>query len=96
MSRELLVKAIDAEKSLQAHDRQIEETNERKNALEGYVYDMRNKMYSTLSDFIPEEAKEKFGKELDAMEDWLYDEGEDAERSVYIAKLDELKKVGFA
>lgn len=31
---------------------------------------------------------------LQAMEDWLYDEGEDVAKSVYSAKLDELKKVG--
>jgi hypothetical protein len=28
------------------------------------------------------------------MEDWLYDEGEDCAKSVYVAKLEELKKVG--
>ena len=29
-----------------------------------------------------------------AMEDWLYEEGEDTTKSVYIAKLEELKKTG--
>jgi hypothetical protein len=29
-----------------------------------------------------------------AVEDWLYDEGEDVTKSVYIAKLEELKKTG--
>lgn len=28
------------------------------------------------------------------VEDWLYDEGEDCTKSVYIAKLEELKKFG--
>lgn len=28
------------------------------------------------------------------MEDWLYEEGEDTTKSVYIAKLEELKKTG--
>lgn len=31
---------------------------------------------------------------LQDAEDWLYDEGEDCTKSVYIAKLDELKKLG--
>jgi hypothetical protein len=32
--------------------------------------------------------------QLTATEDWLYDEGEDCAKSVYVAKLDELKKAG--
>ena len=31
---------------------------------------------------------------LDATEDWLYDEGEDQSRGVYVAKLTDLKKIG--
>lgn len=31
-----------------------EETNERKNALEAYVYDLRNKLYDTLAPFVRE------------------------------------------
>lgn len=29
------------------------------------------------------------------MEDWLYEDGEDETKGVYIAKLEELKKVAF-
>lgn len=82
------------EKQLKDQDRHIEATNEAKNALEGYVYDMRNKLYGPLSDFIAEDAKPGFSSQLDKMEDWLYDEGEDVSREVYLEKLSELKKIG--
>ena len=36
----------------------------------------------------------EYGNVAQAVEDWLYDEGEDVTKSVYIAKLDELKKTG--
>ena len=35
--------------------------------------------------------KESFLKQLIATEDWLYEEGEDETKSVYVKKLDELK-----
>ena len=33
-------------------------------------------------------------RELSATEDWLYDEGEDQPKKVYVKRLDELKKTG--
>ena len=36
----------------------------------------------------------KFLEQLSSTEDWLYDEGEDQSKKVYVARLDELKKVG--
>lgn len=93
LPHEVLAAAVALEKNLQAKDRAVEETNERKNALESYVYDMRNKLYDSYSEFITEESKAGFLKALDEIEEWLYDQGEDAERGVYVAKLAKLKQV---
>jgi hypothetical protein len=38
--------------------------------------------------------REALSAQLSSMEDWLYDEGEDETKSVYIAKLAELKAKG--
>ena len=47
-----------------------------------------------------EETKDKknwpFAAKLQETEDWLYEDGEDETKGVYIAKLEELKKVGKA
>lgn len=72
---------------------QIEATNVAKNGLEAYVYSMRNRLHADLADFISDAARSEFSSALDKMEDWLYDEGEDVERQVYLEKLSELKKV---
>lgn len=39
------------------------------------------------------EYKEGFIAKLQEVEDWLYEDGEDETKGVYIAKLEELKKV---
>lgn len=94
LSQKQLELYFEREGQLQAADRLQEETNERKNALEAYVYSIRNRMYDSLAPYIKESDKEKLSATLQAMEDWLYEEGEDTTKSVYIAKLEELKKTG--
>ena len=37
--------------------------------------------------------RDAFSAKLQEVEDWLYEDGEDETKSVYIAKLEELKKV---
>lgn len=40
-----------------------------------------------------EAEKDAFIARLQDIEDWIYDEGEDETKGVYVAKLDELKTV---
>ena len=40
-----LEKAVEKEYEMALQDRVMEETKEKKNAVEAYVYDMRNKVY---------------------------------------------------
>ena len=83
-----------AEGEMQATDRLVIDTADRRNALEEYVYDTRSKLEMAWSEFMPDAARAEFLKELNAMEDWLYNEGEDATKSLYVEKLTGLKKVG--
>ncbi|XP_062179746.1 heat shock 70 kDa protein 15-like [Phragmites australis] len=89
-----LEKAVEKEYEMALQDRVMEETKEKKNAVEAYVYDMRNKLYDKYSDFVTPEDKEGLTAKLQEVEDWLYEDGEDETKGVYIAKLEELKKVG--
>lgn len=59
---------------MQASDRLQEETSERKNALEAYMYDLRNKMYDALAPFIKDADRDGLSARLNELEDWLYDE----------------------
>jgi hypothetical protein len=49
-------------------------------------------LYEKLSEYVTEQEKEELTGKLQATEDWLYEEGEDEIKSVYVAKLAELKK----
>lgn len=44
-------------------------------------------------EFVTPSEKEEFMAKLQEVEDWLYEDGEDETKGVYIAKLEELKKV---
>ncbi|KAF0916094.1 hypothetical protein E2562_000703 [Oryza meyeriana var. granulata] len=89
-----LEKAVEKEFEMALQDRVMEETKDKKNAVESYVYDMRNKLYDKYNDFVTAEDKEAFIAKLQEVEDWLYEDGEDETKGVYVAKLEELKKVG--
>lgn len=81
-----------------ATDLAIRKTAEARNTLEAYVLEMRNRVQdeNDLLKFFPEEVRNKFVSDMDAMEDWLYDEGEDAQLSEYKRRKTELETVGNA
>lgn len=85
------------EGQMHASDKLVLETEERKNALEEYVYDVRDKLEGAWKKFAAKEEDEQLRKlALDA-EDWLYsEEGEEATKSAYVEKLDSLKAIGDA
>jgi len=84
---------FEKECQLQAADNLQEETNVKKNALEAYIYSLRNKMHESLAPYIKESDKDVLASTLQEVEGWLYDEGEDSTKSVYMSKLEELKKI---
>ncbi|KAJ4718159.1 putative Heat shock 70 kDa protein [Melia azedarach] len=87
-------KAVEKEFEMALQDRVMEETKDRKNAVEAYVYDMRNKLCDKYQEFVTDSEREQFTARLQEVEDWLYEDGEDETKGVYIAKLEELKKQG--
>ncbi|KAG2185006.1 hypothetical protein INT43_000919 [Umbelopsis isabellina] len=95
LSRPVLEEFREKESAMHSTDKLVHDTEEKKNALEEYVYEMRGKLEGgAFSDYIDPSIKDKYISELNTVEDWLYDEGEDATKSVYVSKLDELKKTG--
>lgn len=82
------------ELQMQSADAREKAKADAKNSLEEYVYEMRDKVSEQYADFITPAAAEDFRSVLSTTEDWLYDEGEDAERDVYEKRLSELKAIG--
>uniref|UniRef100_A0A673X868 Heat shock protein family A (Hsp70) member 4 n=1 Tax=Salmo trutta TaxID=8032 RepID=A0A673X868_SALTR len=75
-------------------DKLEKERNDAKNNVEEYVYEMRDKLHGVLEKFVSESDRDTFALRLEDTENWLYDDGEDQQKQVYIDKLAELKKLG--
>jgi len=82
------------EAKMVASDRLAIETAEKKNAVESYIYDMRNKISGPLASFATEQTIATFNSMLEEAENWLYGEGEDVTKSVYVSKLNQLMAIG--
>mmetsp|Transcript_28230 Transcript_28230/g.68671 ORF Transcript_28230/g.68671 Transcript_28230/m.68671 type:complete len:827 (-) Transcript_28230:149-2629(-) len=82
------------EASMNNTDLVVAETAALRNDLEQYCLDMRSKVRDELKQYIAADAAAKFLEELQQMEDWIYDEGYDAQKSTIMSKLDKLKATG--
>lgn len=85
--------AAEKEGSMFMEDKLVADTEDKKNELESYIYELRSKIDDQYAEFASEEEKSKLKEKLDQSEDWLYDEGEDATRGIYVAKMDEIRFV---
>lgn len=88
-------KDLYAEKEAQmfAEDKLVADTEDKKNELETYIYDLRAKIDDQYAEFASEQEKTTLKDKLEKSEDWLYDEGEDATKAAYVAKMDEIRFV---
>lgn len=77
-------------------DRQEKERADARNALEEYVYELRGKLSSEeeLATFVTDNDRSSLINQLDSMENWLYEDGEDCNRQTYCDKLIQLKTQG--
>lgn len=83
---------VECEMALQ--QKVVAETNDAKNAVEAYIYSLRNRLHDSLAPYATDDKKSQISLVLEDAENWLYEEGEDAAKSVYVAKLGELRKLG--
>ena len=65
-----------------------------KNSVEEYIYDIRGRLCDELADFMEEEERSAYTLQLEDTENWLYEEGEDADRPAYQLRLSDLKGRG--
>ena len=91
----LLEKYKEQEAQMHAADKLVMDTENCKNSLEEYVYDMRSKLEDRYAPYVQPHEKDKLLAALAEAETWLYsDEGEDAQKSAYVDRLDALKALG--
>lgn len=75
-----------------SQDKMEKERIDARNGLEEYLYDLRGKLSGgSLTSFVAENECTSILRQLDDLENWLYEEGEDCNRQVYVDKLNVLK-----
>jgi heat shock protein 4 len=79
------------ENAMTMEDKLVADTDEKKNELESYIYELRDKVETTYAEFSSEEEKEKLRSKLTEAEDWLYEEGEDTTKAIYVSKMEEIR-----
>ncbi|XP_007908876.1 heat shock 70 kDa protein 4L isoform X2 [Callorhinchus milii] len=94
LGQDLLNNFVENEGKMIMQDKLEKERNDAKNAVEEYVYEIRDKLCGIYEKFISEEDKSKFSLLLEDTENWLYEDGEDQPKQVYLDKLEELKRLG--
>jgi len=94
MSSERLQEMATEEINLARQDKNEADRLTAKNSVEEYIYEIRGKLCDELEDFMVEEDRNKFTLELEDAENWLYEDGEYAEKPVYTEKLSALKSKG--
>ncbi|KAK2721836.1 hypothetical protein QYM36_003971 [Artemia franciscana] len=79
-----------------AGDRQERERQDSKNSLEEYIYDARNRASdeTDLEPYLKPNDRQRLLSKLEEMENWLYEDGEDCQKSVYVQKIEDLRKLG--
>lgn len=85
---------FEKENALVVADKLVADTEDRKNALEEYIYELRGKLEDQYKDFASDDEKARLSEMLMKAEDWLYDDGYDSTKAKYIAKYEELAAIG--
>jgi molecular chaperone DnaK (HSP70) len=93
LNRITLDSYIAKEFDMAAIDRREQDRQAAKNDVEECVYGTREKLYSQYDSFATDQEKEAISAILTKTEDWLYEEGENETKQVYINKKAELTKL---
>ncbi|KAM6978034.1 heat shock 70 kDa protein 4b [Aplochiton taeniatus] len=94
LAEDMLNLFVENEGKMIMQDKLEKERNDAKNYVEEYVYEMRDKLHGTLEKFVGEADRDALSLKLEDTENWLYEDGEDQQKQVYIDKLAELKLLG--
>ncbi|MGH0149811.1 UNVERIFIED_CONTAM: hypothetical protein FKN15_016085 [Acipenser sinensis] len=94
LSNDTLNLFVENEGKMIMQDKLEKERNDAKNNVEEYVYEMRDKLSGLLEKFVGDDDRDLLSLKLEDTENWLYEDGEDQPKQVYIDKLAELKKLG--
>lgn len=85
--------ALELEKNMAYEDKLIEETADKRNELESFIYTMRDKIDGVLKTYATREEADELKSKMSAAEDWLYNEGFEATKQEYGRQLEQLTAI---
>ncbi|TKS65693.1 Heat shock 70 kDa protein 4L Heat shock 70-related protein APG-1 [Collichthys lucidus] len=94
LDSDVLNNFVEYERQMIIQDKLVKELNDAKNAVEEYVYDLRDKLCGIYEKYITEDDSHRLTLMLEDTENWLYEDGEDQPKHIYEEKLDALKRLG--
>ncbi|XP_016328228.1 heat shock 70 kDa protein 4b isoform X2 [Sinocyclocheilus anshuiensis] len=94
LANDMLNLFVESEGKMIMQDKLEKERNDAKNYVEEYVYEMRDKLHGIFEKFVNESDRDALSLKLEDTEVWLYEDGEDQPKQVYIDKLVDLKSLG--
>lgn len=94
LSRDQVREAQELEAHMFYEDRMIQETADKRNELEAYVYAMRDRLDGNLKEFSSADERNNLKSLMTAAEDWLYNEGFESTKGEYTRKIEELRAIG--
>lgn len=94
LPKDILKKYTEEEKRMYAQDCDIRETQDKRNELETYLYDMRDKIDVSLAGFCAVEEKYKLKDLIEKHSKWIdSDEGFGSNKNEFIKRIKELHKI---
>uniref|UniRef100_A0A672IK41 Heat shock 70 kDa protein 4L-like n=1 Tax=Salarias fasciatus TaxID=181472 RepID=A0A672IK41_SALFA len=95
LDSEVLTGFVEYERQMIIQDKLVKELNDAKNAVEEYVYDLRDKLCGMYEKYVTQDVSDgRLSLMLEDTENWLYEDGEDQPKQVYEEKLDALRRLG--
>ncbi|KAH9870948.1 Heat shock protein hsp88 [Plenodomus biglobosus] len=85
--------AAERENSMIMEDKLVADTENEKNNLESMIYELKDKILDVYADFASDEEKSKLNAKLEQIEEWLYDDGDDASKAQYVAKKEDIRSI---
>lgn len=85
--------AAERENSMIMEDKLVADTENEKNNLESMIYELKDKILDVYADFASDDEKSKLNAKLEQIEEWLYDDGDDASKAQYVAKKEDIRSI---
>ncbi|KAL1599026.1 adenyl-nucleotide exchange factor sse1 [Nothophoma quercina] len=81
------------ENAMIMEDKLVQDTENEKNNLESMIYELKDKIIDQYAEFASDDEKSRLSARLEQIEDWLYEDGEDASKAQYVSKKEDIRSI---